>query len=374
MKKSNRRDFLKKATAITAAGSASLLWNCSSEETGSAGAPAVQTGKKYRWKMVTTWPPKFPVLGQGAELFSQWVNEMSSGRLQIKVYGGGELVPPLEAFDAVSQGVAEMGHAASYYWRGKAKASPFFCAIPFGMNAQQMNAWLFSGGGQALWDELYAPFNLVPFACGNTGVQMGGWFKRKINSISDIKGLKMRIPGLGGEVITRAGGSAVLSPGGEIFTNLERGVIDATEWIGPYHDYLMGFPRIAQYYYYPGWHEPGSVLELFINKSAYDGLPKDLQAIIQGAAQRANVWILAEFEAQNNVYLQKTIEEYKTEVLKFPDDVLSAFRKYADEAIEEIIADDPMSKKVYQSFHKFQREMTGWAEITEKSYYNNLGL
>ncbi len=374
MEKLNRRNFLKKASGITATGGTALLLGCGSPQNDNASAPAVNTGKKFRWKMVTTWPPKFPVVGEGAEMFAKLVDEMSSGRLKIRVYGGGELVPALETFDAVSQGVAEMGHGASYYWRGKAAATPFFCSIPFGMNAQQMNAWILSGGGLALWDELYAPFNLRPFPAGNTGVQMGGWFNRKINSIADIKGLKMRIPGLGGEVITRAGGSAVLSPGGEIFTNLERGVIDATEWIGPYHDYLMGFHKVAKYYYYPGWHEPGSVLELIINKSSYDELPKDLQTIIQVAAQWANVWMLSEFEAKNSIYLQKIIDEQRTQILPFPDDVLSAFRKIADETIEEIISEDPMSKKVYESFRKFQKETESWADITEKAYYLNLSL
>lgn len=374
MSKLNRRDFLKKASAV-AAGS-SLLAACGSGETSNAGgaAPAVQTGKKYQWKMVTTWPPGFPVLGEGAELFAKWVEEMSAGRLKIRVYGGGELVPALESFEAVSQGVSEMGHGASYYWAGKSAATQFFCAVPFGMNAQQMNAWVLSGGGLELWEELYAPFNLVPIPCGNTGVQMGGWFKRKINSLADLKGLKMRIPGLGGKVIEKAGGSAVLSAGGEIFTNLERGVIDATEWIGPYHDYKMGFPRVANYYYYPGWHEPGSVLELIVNRAAYESLPSDLQAIVRAAALRANNWMLCEFEAQNNFYLKKIREEYpNTEVLRFPDDVLSGLKQYADEVIQEIIADDPASRKVYESFDNFRQQIGAWSILSEKAYYDVVG-
>lgn len=367
----NRREFLKKASVVTATGGVSVLLGCGSRQEETTAAPAVQSGKTYEWKMVTTWPPRFPALGEGAELFAKWVETMSEGRMKIHVYGGGELVPPLEAFDAVSQGVVEMAHSASYYWAGKAPASQFFSAVPFGMNAQQMNAWLLCGDGLELWEELYAQFNLVPMPCGNTGVQMGGWFKREINTIDDFKGLKMRIPGLGGNVIQQAGGSAILSAGGEIYTNLERGVIDATEWIGPYHDYLMGFPKIAAYYYYPGWHEPGTVLELFINKSAFDALPGYLKEIIRAAAQYANLWMLSEFEAQNHRYLQKIKDENKTRILKFPEDVLAGFKEIAADVFESITAKDPMSKKVYESFSKFRKAITGWANITEKIYYTD---
>ncbi|MCB0300801.1 MAG: TRAP transporter substrate-binding protein DctP [Calditrichaeota bacterium] len=370
----NRRDFIKKAAVVTAAGSAGILAACGNkEETAANGAPAVQTGKTYHWKMVTTWPPKFPALGEGADLFAKWVDEMSGGRLKIRVYGGGELVPPLEAFDSVSQGAAEMGHGAAYYWAGKSPAAQFFCAVPFGMNAQQMNAWLIAGGGMQLWEELYAQFNLVPFPCGNTGVQMGGWFRKKIDSMADIKGLKMRIPGLGGKVISKAGGSAVLSAGGEIFTNLERNVIDATEWIGPYHDYLMGFPKVAAYYYYPGWQEPSAVLEMFVNKTAFDGLPTDLQNIIRAAAMRANSWILAEFESKNNQYLQKILTEFDTKLLKFPDDVLAGLKNFSDEAIAEVLENDPFSQKVYQSYQNFRKQIAKWSAISEKVYYSDLG-
>lgn len=372
MKKVNRREFLKKASTVTALGGASLVFGCSGKQESSGAAPALQTGKSYEWRMVTTWPPRFPALGEGAEQLAAWVDEMSGGRLKIRVYGGGELVPALEAFDAVSQGVVEMAHSASYYWAGKAPATQFFSAAPFGMNAQQMNAWILRGGGLELWEELYGQFNLLPMPCGNTGVQMGGWFNKKINSLEDFKGLKMRIPGLGGKVIEKAGGSAILSAGGEIYTNLERGVIDATEWIGPYHDYMMGFPKIAKYYYYPGWHEPGTVLELFMNKTAFEGLPKDLQEIIRAAAQYANIWMLSEFEAQNNIYLQKIKSEFNTQILKFPDDVLAGLRRYSEEVVDEITAKDPMSKKVYESFSKFKKSVHNWAEISEKIYYTDL--
>lgn len=372
MSQTSRKDFLKKLSLAALA--APTVFSACNAESGNSGAdaPAVHTGKKYRWNMVTTWPPKFPILGEGCEIFSKWVEEMSGGRLKIKVFGGGELVPPLEAFDAVSSGTAAMGSGAAYYWAGKSPAAPFFASVPFGMNAQQMNAWLLSGGGMKLWEELYAPFNLVPLAGGNTGVQMGGWFNKEINSIADLKGLKMRIPGLGGKVLEKAGGAAVLSPGGEIYTNLERGVIDATEWIGPYHDYKMGFPKIAKYYYTPGWHEAGTTLEFFINKQKYDSLPTDLQAILQSAAQRLNIWMLSEFETQNAIYLDKILEEGKVEIRQFPDEVLAALRGYTDEILAEVTAADATAKKVYESYNAFRQRAIKWSKLTEKVFYNSI--
>jgi len=354
----NRRDFLKKASAVVVAGTAASI-----------GAPAVHAKKRHIWRMVTTWPPHFPVLGEGADLLAKWISKLSGGRLRIQVYGGGELVPPLQAFDAVSQGTVEMGHGAAYYWAGKSPATQFFTSIPFGMNAQQMNAWIYSGGGLKLWEEVYAPFNLIPMPVGNTGVQMGGWFNREIRSIKDIKGLKMRIPGLGGKVISKAGGAAVLSAGGEIYTNLERGVIDATEWVGPYHDYLMGFYKVAKYYYYPGWHEPGSVIETFINKKAYEKLPSDLKEIIRTAAARSNAWMLSEFEAKNNTYLKKLVSEQRVKLLMFPDDVLKEFKKLSKEVVSEITGKDSLSKKVYEAFSKFQKDISEWGQVSEKTFY-----
>lgn len=378
MEKIERRDFLKKASIATLVGGTALLAGCGSQQEEQqksetqqkVEAPAVQTKKTYEWRMVTTWPPHFPALGEGADKMAEWIGEMSDGRLKIQVYGGGELVPALETFDAVSQGTAEMSHGAAYYWAGKILASQFFASVPFGMNAQQMNAWLYKGGGLELWEELYANFNLIPMPAGNTGVQMGGWFNKEIKTIEDLKGLKMRIPGLGADVIAKAGGSAVLSAGGEIYTNLERGVIDATEWVGPYHDFLMGFHKVAKYYYYPGWHEPGTVAELIINKGAFEKLPKDLQEIIRTAAYKTNLWILSEFESKNNEHLQKLINEYNVQVKKFPDEVLSALRTYSREVIDEITTKDPLSKKVYESFSQFHKKVSGWATISENAYYS----
>ena len=331
-------------------------------------APAVKEEKTYKWKMVTTWPRHSPMLGEGADNLAKWVKEMSNGRLEITVYAGGDLVPPLGVFDAVSQGTVEMGHGAAYYWAGKAPAAQFFAAVPFGFNAQSMNAWIYSGGGQALWDELYAPFNLKPMLAGNTGVQMGGWFNKEIKTIGDLKGLKMRIPGLGGKVLAKAGGNAILVAGGEIYTNLDRGVIDATEWVGPFHDLKMGFYKAAKYYYYPGWHEPGTALEIMFNKKAWDSLPPDLQAIANAAAYKANMWMLSEFEAKNNAALQTLINDHKVQLRQYPEPVLKALKKLSKEVLDEVAAGDPMSRKVYDSFLEFQSNVSSWNAITEEPY------
>lgn len=357
-----RRSVLKKA-AVTAVGGATLLG-------GLKGAPAVHAQKTYQMKMVTTWGPHFPVLGEGADLFAQWVDEMSDGRIKIQVYGAGELVPAMDSFDAVSQGLVEMGQAAAYYWADKAPAAQFFTTVPFGMNAQQVNAWLYNGGGLQLWEELYANFNLVPFPAGNTGVQMGGWFNWEIRSIEDIVGLRMRMPGLGGEVIRRSGAIVSLSPVESIYADLANGDIDATEWVGPYQDYQLKLHEVARYYYYPGWHEPGSVLEIFVNKGIFQKLPGDLQQIIRTAASRSNLWMLSAFEAKNNVYLRKLVTEHKVQLKRFPDDVLERFKEYTREVLADLTARDAMSKKVYDSYDTFRRKVYDWAETSEKAYYS----
>ncbi|HMR43284.1 MAG TPA: TRAP transporter substrate-binding protein [Saprospiraceae bacterium] len=373
MGKIGRKTFIKKVGVATLAGAALMkAASCAKSPDNASEAPGIQTSKKYQWKMVTTWPPNFPILGEGAQLLADWIKTMSAGRLEIKVFGGGELVPALEAFDAVSSGTADIASGAAYYWAGKSPATQFFASVPFGMNAQQINAWFYGGGGLELWRELYAGFNLIPFPGGNTGVQAGGWFNKEINTIRDFKGLKMRIPGLGGKVIEKAGGTPVLSSGSEIYTNLERGVIDATEWIGPYHDYKMGFHKIAKYCYFPGWHEPGSVLEIIVNKTTFESLPADLQAIVETAAARLNGWVLSEIETQNAIYLQKLKEESKVEFRKFSPEIIAELRKFSTQVIDEITASDPFSKKVFDSFQKFQKQAAAWSELTEKSFYELL--
>ncbi len=363
----SRKRFLKGLVAGTAG---LALTGCTAREsTTGKDTPGILAGKTYRWNMVTTWPPNFPVLGEGCNLFADWVSQMSGGQLTIKVYGGGELIPALEAFDAVSSGTAEIASGASYYWAGKNAALQFFASFPFGLNAQQMNAWLYSAGGQELWEEVYAPFNIQPFPGGNTGVQMAGWFNRDIETAEDLKGLKMRIPGLGGKVLKEAGGTVILSPGGEIYTNLERGVIDAAEWIGPYHDYKMGFHQIARNYYYPGWHEPGSTLEIIMNKLKYDSLPGHLKEVLKTACARLNMWMLSEFEAKNAEYLEIIEQEGNVNIAPLPQPVLEKLKTLAAGIIDDMAEKDPLSKKVFTSIRAFKKRMRPWGRMTEESFY-----
>ncbi|MDA9636379.1 TRAP transporter substrate-binding protein [SAR86 cluster bacterium] len=344
-----------------------FLFSCSSEKISNTSNEIKET---FKWRMVTTWPKNYPGVGLGAENLAKLVNEMSDGRLQIKVFGNGELVPALEVFDTVSRGSVEMGHGAAYYWIGKVPAAQFFTAIPFGLNAQEMNAWLHYGGGQELWEELYEPFNLIPMAGGNTGVQMAGWFNKEINSLNDLKGIRMRIPGMAGEVFTRAGGEAVLMPGSEIFTNLQTGVIDAAEWIGPYNDLTFGFHQAAKYYYYPGWHEPGPTLETLVNKEAFNSLPKDLQVILVTASRAVNQDMLDEYTARNNQALISLINDHGIELRKLPDDVLAEFKKITDELLLEMIEKDDASRKIYKSLSEFQKNVSDYHEISEKALYD----
>ncbi|WP_226644011.1 TRAP transporter substrate-binding protein [Microbulbifer variabilis] len=328
----------------------------------------------FEWKLVTTWPKNFPGLGQAPERFAKNVEKMSSGRLKIKVYGAGELVPALGIFGAVSEGAAQMGHGAAYYWKGKIPAAQFFTAVPFGLNAQEMNGWLHHGGGLELWTEIYEPFNLIPLAGGSTGVQMAGWFNKPINSVEDLQGLKMRIPGLGGEVLNRAGGTAVTIPGGELYTALQTGVIDATEWVGPYNDLAFGFHQVAEYYYYPGWHEPGSMMEFIVNKKAFEKLPKDLQVIVRVAAREANQDMLDEYTARNNRALRELVEEHGVKVRRLPDDVLSHLKKINTQIMQETANKDPEFARIYKAFKDFERDVRPYHQISEEAYYQARAL
>ena len=365
-----RRKFL---AAGLAAGGAAAVAACSSEEQKNQ-APAVATEEKREWRMVTTWPKDFPGLGTGANQLAKYITEMSNGRLKVSVYGGGEIVPPFESFDAVSKGTAEMGHGAAYYWKGKTPATQFFAAVPFGLNAQETNGWIYHGGGQELWDSLYAQFNLKPFLAGNTGVQMGGWFNREINSVDDLQGLKMRIPGLGGDVLQAVGGTPKSVPGGEIFTSLQSGAIDATEWVGPYNDLAFGFYKVAKFYYYPGWHEPGTALECFVNKSAYDGLPADLQRIVSVACQAANNDMLGEFMARNGDSLATLVNEHNVQLKKFPDQMLRRLRDVSEELVGDLAAADPETKKIHDAFVAFRDKAAEWTNLSETSYALTRGL
>ena len=351
------------------------LISCSNEQVSMEEGSCFSNGTStYQWTMVTTWPKNFPGLGLAPENFSKYIEEMTCGRMKIKVYGAGEFVPAMGVFDAVSQGNVQLGHGASYYWPGKVKSSQFFTAVPFGLTAQEMNGWLHYGGGLELWQEAYEPFNLIPLAGGNTGVQMAGWFKKEINSLDDLKGLKMRIPGLAGEIFTRAGAETVTLPGNEIFLSLQQGVVDAAEWVGPYNDLTFGFHQVADYYYYPGWHEPGSTLEIIINKDAYESLPEDLKAIIKYAAKASNQEMLDEYTARNNKALNELIEKHNIELKKIPDTVLVELRRITDEVMEDFIADDVMAQKVYKSYKEFKDQVINYHRISEKAYIDTREL
>jgi len=352
-----RRDFINKASiGAVAAGSALVT-------------PSLAHAKaKHKWKMVTAWPKNFPGLGAGANLLAKMINEMSDGRIKVKVYGAGELVPAFEVFDAVSKGTAQMGHSGAYYWKGKSAATQFFSAVPFGLTAQEMNAWLYYGGGMELWRELYAPFNLIPAAAGNSGVQMAGWFNKEIKSTADLKGLKMRIPGLGGEVLRRAGGTTVNIPGGELFTSLQSGTLDATEWVGPYNDLAFGLHKVAKYYYYPGWHEPGSTMEAMINKQAFEELPKDLQTIVMAACKAVNMDMISEYTARNNQALDTLVNKHGVKLMPLPDDVLKTLKQLSDEVVLELANKDPMAKKIYTSFSQFRTQVTQWSTLSEQAF------
>ncbi len=346
-----------------------LLSGCNDKASDDTGAANTQKQQTYQWKMVSTWPPNFPVFQDGVERFAKDIETMSDGRMKIQVFAGGQLVPALQSFDAVSQGSVQMGHGAAYYWAGKVPAAQFMSAVPFGMTAKGMNAWFYGGDGLKLWRELYEPFNVVPFPMGNSGVQMGGWFNKKINSLDDIKGLKMRIPGLGGKVFAKAGGNPVLMSGGELYTALERGTLDATEWVGPYHDERLGLHRAAKYYYAPGWHEPGTTLELVVNKTAWDGLPKDLQKIVETAATATNQWMYAQFETLNLGALQKLQQEHNIEVQYFPSDVLAKLKSLTDEVLAEEAAKDPEFARIYKAFQEFRGRIDAWSAVSENVYH-----
>lgn len=373
-----RKDFLKKGALGAVAGvtGLGLISSCKNEtNTTSTGvnAPNINLNKTANWRMTTVWGKNFPVFGEAANKLSKWVDIMSNGRFKIKIFGSGELVPGLESFDTTSSGTTEMGAGAAYYWAGKTPASVFFAAVPFGMNGQQVQSWLLGGDmeGYNLWKEVYKPFNLVPFLAGNTGVQMGGWFNKEINSVNDLKGLKMRIPGLAGKALEKAGGAAINVAPGELYTNLERGVIDATEWVGPYHDAKLGLNKVAKYYYTPGWHEPGTQLEFFANTEAHAKLPKDLKEILWTATLRVQAWVLAEFDAQNGSYLDKLKSE-GTIVKEFPMPVLKALKGYTEEAISELVGSDALANKVYKSYNAFRNKANAWSQVTEQAYYNKI--
>jgi len=331
-------------------------------------APAISQGK-IEWRMVTTWPKNFPGQGTAAERFARTMNEATDGRLTIQVFGAGELVPAFESFDAVQSGAAEMMHATPYYWQGKSKAMNFFSTVPYGMTTAELTAWIKYGGGQELWDELYDGFGLKGWHGGSTGVQMGGWFNREINSLADLEGLKMRIPGLGGEMMRRLGVTVVNVPAGEIFPSLQSGSIDATEWVGPFNDLTLGLYKVAQYYYWPGVHEPGTEVEITVSKEAFNALPKDIQKVFVTATQAEELLLTAEFNGRNGGALDSLINEHDVDFRRFPDEVLEGFGRAAGEVIAEMREDgDDLTRRIIDSFLEHRRELAEWSRFGEFAY------
>lgn len=331
-------------------------------------APSQPDRKIFEWKMALTWPKTLQGLGTEAVKLVEDIEVMSGGRLKITIYGAGELFPALALFEQVKAGTVEMGHSSAYYWVAQEPAAQFFSTWPFGLLPQEIFAWLYAAGGLDLWQSLYAKHGLVVFPAGNTGAQMGGWFQKEITELADFQGLKMRIPGLASNAIVDAGGSAENLPAGELYQALEQGTLDALEWVGPYNDVIMGFNQVADYYYSPGWHEPGTVLELMINQDAWNELPPDLQKIIEIAAQAASLRIFAEYEARNAEYLAKIQAENRVQFREFPEDVLQAFRQSMEAALQEKAQVNPEFRRIFESAQKFQKLIRQWTNISEKSF------
>jgi len=358
-----RRDFMKTA-GVAGTGAAAVA------ATSSFPKPAIAQ-QTYEWRMVTSWPKGLPGVFTGAERFARRLGEATDGRIKVQVFGAGEVVPGLEVWDAVSNGTVEMGHDASYYHMGKTKAAGFFTAVPFGMTQMELNAWITMGGGQELWNELYADYNLVPFPCGNTGVQMGGWFRKEINTVEDLNGLKFRVPGIGGEMMKKVGATVVLLPGGEVFAALQSGAIDGTEWIGPYNDLAMGFYKVANHYYWPGTHEPGSMLQLTVNKEKFDALPKDLQDTIRACSHEEHLMMSSEYYMRSSTALETLVREHGVNLRQFPKEVLTALGAAAGEVVTELRdSGDPMTEKVATAFLAARKELLRWTLISDQGYTN----
>jgi TRAP-type mannitol/chloroaromatic compound transport system substrate-binding protein len=330
-------------------------------------APAV-VKDRIEFAMVSTWPRDFPGLGTGAQRLAERIATMSEGRIQMQYFSAGERVGAFDSFDEVASGNAQGYHAADYYWKGKHPGWAFFTAVPFGLTYTEMNGWIRFGGGQELWDELAGEFGLKGLMAGNTGVQMGGWFNKEINSADDLKGLKMRIPGLGGDVMAKLGASPVSLPGGQIYENLVSGAIDATEWVGPWNDGFMKFYEAAKFYYYPGMHEPGSMLALGLNASFWGSLSKSDQAMIEAAAAAENDWMMAEYNAKSGAALKDLIANQGVQLRRFTDDTYDSFGEAAEEVFDEVQAHSPLAKKIYDSFVQARSDIGAWTNISDQAY------
>ncbi len=352
-----RRQFLKKGAAAGVAGAAATAF----------AAPAIAQ-QRVDMVMVTTWPRDFPGLGTGAQRLAKRIADMSEGRINVQYFAAKERVGAFDSFDEVASGNAQAYHAADYYWKGKHPGWAYYSSVPFGLTATEVNAWIRFGGGQQLWDEVAGSFGLKCLMAGNTGVQMGGWFNKEINSADDLKGLKMRIPGLGGDVMAKLGASPVSLPGGQIYENLVSGAIDATEWVGPWNDSFMKFYEAAKYYYYPGMHEPGTMLSFGMNASWWGKLSKSDQAMIDAATGAENEIMLAEYNAKNGAALARLIGDHGVKLRKFNDDVYDSFGEAAAEVFETVRGHSDLASRIHESFLKARKDLGGWTKISDQAY------
>ena len=365
-----RREILKNglfAVGGAVAASAVIIGLDEKKVKQTAAAPAIAK-ERVEIAMVATWGRDFPGLGTGAQRFAKRLSDMSDGRIQVTYYAAGERVKAFDSFDEVASGNAQMYHAAEYYWKGKHPGFAYFTSVPFGLTYTEMNAWIRFGGGQELWDELGADYGLKGLMCGNTGVQMGGWFRKEMNSVDDFKGLKMRMPGLGGDVLAKLGGSPVSLPGGQIYENLISGSIDATEWVGPWNDEIMKFYEAAKFYYYPGMHEPGAMLSCGMNKTWWDGLSKSDQMMIEAASSMENDVMMSEYNAKNGAALKRLVNDQGVKLRQFNDDIYDGFAEASEEVFAEVQEHSDLANRIHQSFVTARADIGAWAEISDQAY------
>lgn len=339
--------------------------------TGFSNVAQADDDKKYRWRLAETWGPNFPIFGDASKNMARLVKEMSNGRFTIRIDSANKHKSALGIFDFVKQGQYQMGHSASYYWKGKDFNTQFFTTLPFGMTASEQYAWFYHGGGMELMSSVYDKYGIMSFPGGNTGNQMGGWFRKEINSVEDLKGLKMRIPGFAGEVLAQLGAKPTNIPSGELYTALERNTIDALEWVGPSLDLRMGFHKIAPYYY-TGWHEPATELQFMVNPKAYNELPKDLQAILKSAMKLAAYDMYTQSTHESAKNLATIQQDYpNVKIRSFPTPVMNAIKQANKELLAEFAAKDPKTKEILDSIEAYQSKSRAWTHFSEHAFLHN---
>ena len=331
------------------------------------GGPAVQTGERVLWRLASSYPRSLDTIYGAGEVLAEVVSNMTGGRFQIRPYPAGELVPAFGVMDAVQQGTVQCCHTTSYYFIGKSEALAFAAAVPFGFTPRQQNAWLSEGGGMELMRRAYADFNIINFPSGNTGGQMGGWFRREVNTAADLQGLKMRIPGLGGRVMDLLGVAVQNIPGGEIYPALERGAIDATEWVGPYDDEKLGLHQAATYYYYPGWWEPGPNMSCLVNMDAWNSLSAEYRAIFETACHQAHNFMQQAYDGRNPAALQRLVDG-GTELRRFSPEIMRVAAEASVQLMEDNAAGDPFYREVYENWKQFEQQSRAWFATTEFAY------